>query len=140
MHVRKRRQHYGTSLIDAILSLMSDFKAEQRISTMIFIATKLTYSPTFSASYITLSFPRSGALIRKRHVVRVKVLTAVLEDTADDNIVDFSIQRKVLLCAVLILVCLLSYTLFHCCYNINNTCAHALRCLRDQLRCEGFVT
>ena len=33
VHVRKRRQHYGTSLIDAILSLMSDFKAEQRIST-----------------------------------------------------------------------------------------------------------
>ena len=36
VHVRKRRQHYGTSLIDAILSLMSDFKAEQRISTIDF--------------------------------------------------------------------------------------------------------
>ena len=36
VHVRKRRQHYGTNLIDAILSLMSDFKAEQRISTIDF--------------------------------------------------------------------------------------------------------
>ena len=36
VHVPKRCQHYGTSLIDAILSLMSDFKAEQRISTIDF--------------------------------------------------------------------------------------------------------
>ena len=37
VHVRKLRQHYGISLIiDAILSLMSDFKAEQRISTIDF--------------------------------------------------------------------------------------------------------
>ena len=40
VHVRKYRQHYGISLIDAILSVMSDFKAEQHISAIDFIATK----------------------------------------------------------------------------------------------------
>ena len=115
VHVRKRSQHYVTSLIDTILSVMSGFKVEQRISVIDFIATKMTKSYIFRVIHNTKS-PRSGSLIRKCPVVRVQVLTVVLEDTADDNIVDFSIQRKVVLCAVLILVCLLSYTLFHCCY------------------------
>ena len=42
VHVRKRRQHYGTSLIDTILSIMSDFKAEQRISA-------IDFNPLFSS-------------------------------------------------------------------------------------------
>ena len=32
VHVRKRPQHYVTNLIDAILSVMSDFMTKQHIS------------------------------------------------------------------------------------------------------------
>ena len=36
VHVRKRLQHYVTNLIDAILSVISEFITEQRISTLYF--------------------------------------------------------------------------------------------------------
>ena len=42
VHVQKRLQHYGTSLIDAIPSVMSGFKAEQRISA-------IDWNPLFSS-------------------------------------------------------------------------------------------
>ena len=43
MHVRKRPQHYVTNLIDAILSVISDFKTEQRISA-------INFNPLFISS------------------------------------------------------------------------------------------
>ena len=62
VHVRKRLQHYVTNFIDAIPSAISDFITEQRISAIdfnpLFSLLKMTTSPLFSASYITLSFPR----------------------------------------------------------------------------------
>ena len=42
VHVRKRLQHYVTSLIDAILSVMSGFITEQRISA-------IDFNPLFSS-------------------------------------------------------------------------------------------
>ena len=41
-HVRKRSQHYVTNLIDAILSVISDFITEQRISA-------IDFNPLFSS-------------------------------------------------------------------------------------------
>ena len=42
VHVRKRPQHYVTNLIDAILSVTSDFITEQRISA-------INFNPIFSS-------------------------------------------------------------------------------------------
>ena len=42
VHVRKRLQHYVTNLIDAILSVMSGFITEQRISA-------IDFNPLFSS-------------------------------------------------------------------------------------------
>ena len=49
VHVPKRPQHYVTSLIDAILSVISDFITEQRISA-------IDFNPLFSSRKITKSF------------------------------------------------------------------------------------
>ena len=53
VYVQKRPQHYVTNLIDAILSVISDFITEQRISA-------IDFNPLFSSStsFITLRFPR----------------------------------------------------------------------------------
>ena len=57
VHVQKGLQHYVTSLIDAILSVMSGFITEQRISAIlqpfIFIARKMTKSFIFRVIYNT---------------------------------------------------------------------------------------
>ena len=50
VRVRKRLQHYVTNLIDAILSVISDFIIEQRISA-------IDFNPLFS-SLGKLYFPR----------------------------------------------------------------------------------
>ena len=42
VHVLKRPQHYVTNLIDAILSIISDFITEQRISA-------INFNPLFSS-------------------------------------------------------------------------------------------
>ena len=42
VHVPKRSQHYVTNLIDAILSVISDFITEQRISA-------IDFNPLFSS-------------------------------------------------------------------------------------------
>ena len=42
VHVRKRPKHYVTNLIDAILSVTSDFITEQRISA-------IDFNPLFSS-------------------------------------------------------------------------------------------
>ena len=42
VHVPKRHQHYVTNLIDAILSVISDFITEQRISA-------IDFNPLFSS-------------------------------------------------------------------------------------------
>ena len=53
VHVRKPPHYYVTGLIDAIISVISDFITEQRISA-------IDFNPLFSSSmsYITLRFPR----------------------------------------------------------------------------------
>ena len=60
VHVRKQPQHYVTNLINTILSVMSDFITEQRISAIdfnplliIFIARKMTKSFIFRVIYNT---------------------------------------------------------------------------------------
>ena len=70
VHVRKRLQHYVTSLIDAILSVMSGFIIEQRTIDFnpLFSSLKMTKSFIFRIIYNT-KFSEIRHLIRKCHRV-----------------------------------------------------------------------